>query len=152
VPKFFIKTYGCQMNERDSEQVAHSLIERGYERAERESDADKGPRRAHEGLKAAIRRVFAASWQRCRVHWMRNALSYVAKTQQSMVAAALRQASFSRTAPRPAKHCATWLISCGRNGQSSLRSSMTARPMFCRISTSPSSTAPSCTAQTRWNG
>ena len=47
---------------------------------------------AHEGLKAAIRRVFSASWQRCRVHWMRNALSYVAKTQQSMVAAALRQA------------------------------------------------------------
>jgi tRNA-2-methylthio-N6-dimethylallyladenosine synthase len=38
--KFFIKTYGCQMNERDSEQVAHSLIERGYERAESESDAD----------------------------------------------------------------------------------------------------------------
>jgi len=47
---------------------------------------------AHEGLKAAIRRVFAASWQRCRVHWMRNALAYVPKTQQSMVAAALRQA------------------------------------------------------------
>jgi putative transposase len=47
---------------------------------------------AHEGLKAAIRRVFGASWQRCRVHWMRNALSYVAKTQQTMVAAALRQA------------------------------------------------------------
>jgi transposase-like protein len=32
---------------------------------------------AHEGLKAAIRRVVGASWQRCRVHWMRNALSYV---------------------------------------------------------------------------
>ncbi|MBV9531404.1 MAG: IS256 family transposase, partial [Bradyrhizobium sp.] len=47
---------------------------------------------AHEGLKAAIRRVFGATWQRCRVHWMRNALSCVAKTQQSMVAAALRQA------------------------------------------------------------
>jgi transposase-like protein len=47
---------------------------------------------AHEGLKAAIRRAFGATWQRCRVHWMRNALSYVAKTQQSMVAAALRQA------------------------------------------------------------
>src|SRR4051794_26519097 len=46
---------------------------------------------AHEGLKAAIRRVFGATWQRCRVHWMRNALAYVAKTQQSM-AAALRQA------------------------------------------------------------
>jgi tRNA-2-methylthio-N6-dimethylallyladenosine synthase len=40
MPKFFIKTYGCQMNERDSEQVAHSLLERGYERAEGEADAD----------------------------------------------------------------------------------------------------------------
>ena len=40
MPKFFIKTYGCQMNERDSEQVAHSLISRGYERVESETDAD----------------------------------------------------------------------------------------------------------------
>ncbi|PYK31307.1 MAG: tRNA (N6-isopentenyl adenosine(37)-C2)-methylthiotransferase MiaB [Verrucomicrobia bacterium] len=40
MPKFYIKTYGCQMNERDSEQVAHSLIERGYERTESEVDAD----------------------------------------------------------------------------------------------------------------
>ena len=40
MPKFFIKTYGCQMNERDSEQVAHSLIERGYSPVESERDAD----------------------------------------------------------------------------------------------------------------
>jgi tRNA-2-methylthio-N6-dimethylallyladenosine synthase len=40
MPKFFIKTYGCQMNERDSEQVAHSLIERGYESAGSETEAD----------------------------------------------------------------------------------------------------------------
>jgi tRNA-2-methylthio-N6-dimethylallyladenosine synthase len=40
MPKFFIKTYGCQMNERDSEQVAHSLITRGYERVESETQAD----------------------------------------------------------------------------------------------------------------
>src|SRR5256884_1101789 len=40
VPKFFIKTYGCQMNERDSEQVAHSLMARGYERVSKESEAD----------------------------------------------------------------------------------------------------------------
>jgi tRNA-2-methylthio-N6-dimethylallyladenosine synthase len=40
MPKFFIKTYGCQMNERDSEQVAHSLVARGYERVESEIDAD----------------------------------------------------------------------------------------------------------------
>ncbi len=40
MPKFFIKTYGCQMNERDSEQVAHSLLERGYEAVANESEAD----------------------------------------------------------------------------------------------------------------
>src|SRR5438445_11082069 len=40
VPKFFIKTYGCQMNERDSEQVAHSLVARGYERVSCETEAD----------------------------------------------------------------------------------------------------------------
>src|SRR5207302_7301678 len=40
MPTFFIKTYGCQMNERDSEQVAHSLIARGYKRVACESDAE----------------------------------------------------------------------------------------------------------------
>jgi putative transposase len=47
---------------------------------------------AHEGLKAAIARVMGATWQRCRVHWMRNALAYVPKGQNSIAAAALRQA------------------------------------------------------------
>lgn len=47
---------------------------------------------AHEGVKADIRRAFSASWQRCRVHWMRNALSSVSEAQQSMAAATLRQA------------------------------------------------------------
>src|SRR4051812_37095723 len=47
---------------------------------------------AHEGLKAAIRRVPGATWQRCRVHWMRSTLAHVPKGQQSVVAAALRQA------------------------------------------------------------
>jgi transposase-like protein len=47
---------------------------------------------AHEGLKGAIARVLGATWQRCRVHWMRNALAHVPKAQGSMAAAALRQA------------------------------------------------------------
>ncbi len=47
---------------------------------------------AHGGLKGAIRRVMGASWQRCRVPWMRNALAHMPKGQQSMAAAALRQA------------------------------------------------------------
>jgi transposase-like protein len=36
---------------------------------------------AHEGLKAAIGRVLWASWQRCCVHWMRNALAHVGNAQ-----------------------------------------------------------------------
>ena len=47
---------------------------------------------AHGGLKAAISRVFEATWQRCRVHWMRNALAHVSKGQHTVVAAAIRQA------------------------------------------------------------
>jgi putative transposase len=47
---------------------------------------------AHEGLKHAIAKVLGATWQRCRVHWLRNALAHVPKGQQTMVAAALRQA------------------------------------------------------------
>ena len=47
---------------------------------------------AHTGLKAAIARVFDATWQRCRVHWMRNALAHVPKGQHTVVAAAIRQA------------------------------------------------------------
>ena len=46
---------------------------------------------AHEGLKAAIRRVIGATWQRCRVHFARNALAYVPRGQHAMVAA-IRQA------------------------------------------------------------
>ena len=42
---------------------------------------------AHEGLKAAISKVLSATWQRCRVHFMRNALAYAGKTQKRVVSA-----------------------------------------------------------------
>jgi len=60
---------------------------------------------AHEGLKAAIRQVFKASWQRCRVHFMRNALAYVPKGQHSMVSAAIRTV-FAQ--PTPDAAAAAW--------------------------------------------
>ena len=46
---------------------------------------------AHEGLRQAIAATFhGASWQRCRVHFVRNALSVVPKGMQQLVAASIR--------------------------------------------------------------
>jgi putative transposase len=46
---------------------------------------------AHEGLKQAIAKVLhGATWQRCRVHFMRNLLSSVPKSAQGAVAAIVR--------------------------------------------------------------
>jgi putative transposase len=46
---------------------------------------------AHGGRKAAIAAVLhGATWQRCRVHWLRNAMSLVPKSAQQMVGAAIR--------------------------------------------------------------
>ena len=46
---------------------------------------------AHEGLKAAITKALAgATWQRCRVHFMRNLLAHVPHGDKAMVAAAVR--------------------------------------------------------------
>ena len=42
---------------------------------------------AHEGLKLAIAKVLSATWQRCRVHFMRSALAYAGKTQRRIVSA-----------------------------------------------------------------
>src|ERR1700759_4494817 len=40
MPSVFIKTYGCQMNERDSEAVAAQLVAKGYRLAASEATAD----------------------------------------------------------------------------------------------------------------
>jgi len=42
---------------------------------------------AHEGLKAAAAKVLKATWQRCKVHFLRNALAHAGKGQRQMVLA-----------------------------------------------------------------
>jgi putative transposase len=42
---------------------------------------------AHEGIKAAVAKVFNATWQRCRVHFMRNALAHAGKSGRRVVSA-----------------------------------------------------------------
>lgn len=53
---------------------------------------------AHIGLKAAIAKVFKATWQRCRVHFMRNALAYAGKGQRQMVLALINTVFAQETA------------------------------------------------------
>lgn len=40
MPRVYIKTYGCQMNERDTEQVSQMFVERGYTMTSTDEDAD----------------------------------------------------------------------------------------------------------------
>jgi putative transposase len=42
---------------------------------------------AHEGLKAAIAKILHASWQRCRVHFLRHALAHAGKSGRRVVSA-----------------------------------------------------------------
>src|ERR1700733_9029061 len=44
----------------------------------------------HKGLRAAASKVFHATLQRCRVHWMRNALAHVAAKQRPAVVAMIK--------------------------------------------------------------
>jgi putative transposase len=61
---------------------------------------------SHRGLKSAIGTVLVgASWQRCRVHFMRNALSLVPKAAQQMVGATIRTV-FAQ--PDAASACEQW--------------------------------------------
>ena len=55
---------------------------------------------AHEGLKAAISKILSATWQRCRVHFMRNVLAHAGKSGRRVVSA------FAPTGPgRRSLHC-----------------------------------------------
>jgi transposase-like protein len=42
---------------------------------------------AHEGIKAAVSKVLSATWQRCRVHFMRNVLAHAGKSGRRVVSA-----------------------------------------------------------------
>jgi hypothetical protein len=42
---------------------------------------------AHEGVKATVSKVLSATWQRCRVHFMRNALAHAGRSGRRVVSA-----------------------------------------------------------------
>jgi len=56
---------------------------------------------AHEGIKAAVSKVLNATWQRCRVHFMRNALAHAGKSGRRVVSAFIATA-FAQETPEAA--------------------------------------------------
>jgi transposase-like protein len=46
---------------------------------------------AHQGLRNAIARVLSCRWQRCTVHFLRDMLGHCGRSQQPMIATAIRQ-------------------------------------------------------------
>ena len=53
---------------------------------------------AHKGIKAAVSKVLCATWQRCRVHFMRNALAHAGKSGRRVVSAFIGTAFAQDTA------------------------------------------------------
>lgn len=53
---------------------------------------------AHEGIKAAVSKVLCATWQRCRVHFQRNALAHAGKSGRRVVSAFIATAFAQDTA------------------------------------------------------
>jgi transposase-like protein len=56
---------------------------------------------AHEGIKAAVAKILSATWQRCRVHFMRNALAHAGKSGRRVVSAFIATA-FAQDTPEAA--------------------------------------------------
>ena len=57
---------------------------------------------AHEGLKAAVSKVLCATWQRCRVHFMRNVMAHAGKSGRRVVSAFIATA-FAQETPEAAQ-------------------------------------------------
>ena len=53
---------------------------------------------AHEGIKAAVSKILSATWQRCRVHFMRNVLAHAGKSGRRVVSAFIATAFAQETA------------------------------------------------------
>ena len=83
---------------------------------------------AHEGLKAAVSKVLSATWQRCRVHFMRNVLAHAGKSGRRVVSAFIATA-FAQETPSPqASSGARSSIRSGRRFRSSPPSWMMPNP------------------------
>jgi putative transposase len=107
---------------------------------------------AHTGLKNAIGQVLGVPWQRCTVHFLRDMLGHVQKSQQQMVGAAIRQvfaASSREEAGTILRDVCDRLAAPAAKVAALLAE---AEDDLLAFSASRSSTAQSCGRPTRWSG
>jgi transposase-like protein len=84
---------------------------------------------AHEGIKATVSKVLSTTWQRCRVHFMRNALAHAGKSGRRVVSAFIATAFAQETPETASIQWRAVLTRSGRKCQSSPRSWTTPRMM-----------------------
>ena len=72
---------------------------------------------AHDGLKAAVAKLLHASWQRCRVHFARNALAHAGKNGRRVVAAFI-----ATGVPSPPKAGLGWATAFAQNDADAAKS------------------------------
>jgi putative transposase len=75
---------------------------------------------AHESIKASVAKVMNATWQRCRVHFMRSVLAQAGRSGRRVVSA-FNATAFARrtTRRRPVNNGGGWPISFGPRSPSS---------------------------------
>ncbi len=106
----------------------------------------------HKGLRAAARRVFNATRQRCRIHWMRNALAHAPAKQRTAVAAMLKTIVAQATKVEAETQ---WDIFADalRERQPKLGALMdSSRDDVLATYPSPANIGPRSPARTRWSG
>ena len=107
---------------------------------------------AHEGLTGAIAAVLqGASWQRCRVHFLRNVLGLVPKAAQEMARPRSGPSSPSRTRRQRVRRGGRWPTRCGDDSRGRRPSWTRPRTTCWPTRRSQASTGGRSGATTRWS-
>jgi putative transposase len=103
----------------------------------------------HQGLRAAIGQVLGCPWQRCTVHFLRNMLGHCAKSQQPMIAAAIRGIFAADNGPQARERLAESSSACTPSRPRSPSCCSTPKRICSASTPSRASTGASCAQRTR---
>jgi putative transposase len=108
---------------------------------------------AHQGLRTSIEAVMlGASWQRCRVHFMRNVLARVPKSSAEMVAAAIRTVFAQPDAAAVADQLDSIATKLGRQFPAVEAMLREAAPDICAFAAFPAAHWKKIWSTNRWSG